>query len=232
LHFWIGSFCRVLDRDVPLFPRGVIGISDVIRLTEDMGNQISDKSWMLYLLEIFNKQNMAVELNLICQFDNQDYFEAVFQGVNQYRFKHIVPIVGHSYLRQIILNYQSRSIKFILTDQNKRESETFDLSLLNMQFAFEGSNQFSGIEWWNKIGNFPFPIRYHVEISQLLYGLGDPSDSESVTYRPYNALIPNKEGSNIQYPISFHNVRIKKEDGCICYNIASGNCNTGLRYNC
>jgi hypothetical protein len=98
LHFWIGSFCGVLDNnnnnDRPRYPRGVIAIYDVIRLIEDIGNQIPDKSGMLYLLEIFNKQNITSGLNLICQFDNQDYFEAIFAGVNQYRFKQVLPIVG------------------------------------------------------------------------------------------------------------------------------------------
>jgi hypothetical protein len=97
----------------------------------------------------------------------------------------------------------------------------FDL-LLNTEFSFEGLNQFTGIEWWNKIGNFPFPIRYQVEISQLLYGIcDDPSsaDSQSIIFRPYNTLIPNNEGLSRQYPISFCNARIKEEDGCICYSI-------------
>jgi hypothetical protein len=61
------------SRKLVVFPKGVVAISDVITLLEDMGNQIPDKSWMLYLLEIFNKQNIPIELNLICQFDNQDY---------------------------------------------------------------------------------------------------------------------------------------------------------------
>jgi hypothetical protein len=101
LHFWVGSFSYILDDDSskPAFPRGIIAISDIITLIEDMGNQIPDKSWILYLLEIFNKQNIAIELNLICQFDNQDYFEAIFNGVNRYRFKDVLPILGHSYLR-------------------------------------------------------------------------------------------------------------------------------------
>jgi len=103
---------------------------------------------------------------------------------------------------------------------------------MNRDFVFEGLNHFTGIEWWNKMGNFPYPTRYLVEISQLEYGLADdPSDLESITYRPYNALIPNNEGLDKQYPISFDNVRIKKDDGRICYNVGSGRCNTGLTYN-
>jgi hypothetical protein len=98
-------------------------------------------------------------------------------------------------------------------------------------FAFQGSNLFTGIEWWNKIGSFPYPIRYHVEVSQLMYGISDNnlSDSESIVYRPYNTLIPNSEGSNIQqYPVSFHNPRI--ESGYICYDIKSGSCRNGMKY--
>ena len=246
MHFWIGSFCGVLDNndynnndynnndynnnDRPRYPRGVIAICDVIRLIEDIGNQIPNKSWMLYLLEIFNKQNIPSELNLICQFDNQDYFEAIFAGVNQYRFKQVLPIVGHSYVRQIVMNSLRRTVSYILEDQDTKQTERFDLHLKNIEeFVFEGQNQFTGIEWWNKIDNFPYPIRYYVEISQLMYGIGDnPSDSESIIYGPYSALMPNSEGSNKQYPISFQNERI--EDGCICYNVKSGSCKTGMKY--
>jgi hypothetical protein len=97
LHFWVGSFCGILDDGTskPAFPRGVIAVTDIIGLIEDMGNQIPNKSWMLYLLELFNKQNIAIELNFICQFDNQNYFEAIFNGVNRYKFKEVLPILSH-----------------------------------------------------------------------------------------------------------------------------------------
>jgi hypothetical protein len=230
VHYWVGSFCQVLDMYKPLFPRGVIAVSDIITIIEDNGNQIPDKSWVLYLLEVFNTQNIAVELNLICQFDNQDYFEAIFRGVNQYRFKHILPMVGHSYLRQIVMDAQTRFIKYILIDQKTQQSETFNLPLANMNFDFVATNHFTGIEWWNKIGNFPYPTRYTVEISQLMFALGDHIGSESITYLPHNALISNNDGSGTKYPISFQNIRIT--DNCICYTIQPGNCHTGIRYNC
>jgi hypothetical protein len=231
LHFWVGSFCCILDDDSskPAFPRGVIAVSDIITLVEDMGNQIPDKSWMLYLLEIFNKQNIAAELNLICSFNNDGKFDAIFNGVNQYQFKQITPVAGHSYLRQIIMNSQKQSISYLLEDQNTKQTERFDLYLNSGEFVFEGQNHFTGIEWWNKIDNFPYAIRYNVEISQLTYGLSDnSSDLESIIYLPYNTLMPNSEGSNIQYPISFHNARI--EDGCICYDVKPGSCKTGMKY--
>ena len=232
MHFWAGSYCYVRDTAKnPRFPDRVTAISDIISIVQDLGNQIPDKSWMLYLLELFNIQNVAVELNLICQFDSQNYFEAIFQGVNQYRFGHVLPIVGHSYLRQIIMNSRRHTITYLLEDQNSKQKERYELSL-NRGFGFEGLNHFAGIEWWNKMGNFPYPIRYLVEISQLVYGIADePSNVEAITYRPYDALIPNNEGSGKRYPISFDNTGIKKEDGCICFNVGSGNCDTGLTYN-
>jgi hypothetical protein len=217
----------------PIFPRGVVSVSDTLTIVNEMVNSIPDKSWMLYLLEIFNSQNFASELNLICQFDGQDYFEAIFRGVNQYRFKRILPVIGHSYNRQILLNSQRVTIRYILTDKNSGQYEIFDLSMKSMAgFIYEGSREFTGIEWWNKMMSSPYPIKYEVEISQLSFGLNDdPSDGESIIYFPYNALLPNNDGSTTSYPISLKNLRIK-DDGCISYHITSGTCDTGMRYNC
>ena len=233
MHFWVGSFCGVLNHSgssKPVFPRGVIAASDRITLIEDMGNQIPDKSWMLYLLELFNRQNIPAELNLICSFNNNGKFDAIFNGVNQYQFKQISPIVGHSYIRQIIMNYKKECISYLLEDQNTKQTERFDLSFnIGEGVVFEGQNHFTGIEWWNKIGNFPYPIRYHVKVSQIMYGLSDnPSDPESMIYGPSNALVPNNEGSNMLYPISFHNPRI--DSSCICYDVKSGKCKSGMKY--
>lgn len=238
MHFWVGSFCGILDdsnnsSNKPAFPREVIAATDIIMLIEDMGNQIPDKSWMLYLLELFTKQNnIAIELNLICQFDNQNYFEAIFNGVNRYRFSEVLPILGHSYLRQIILNSQKECISYILKDRKTQQTERFDLYMKTIGGGFvleDASNLFTGIEWWNRIGNYPYPIRYNVEVSQLMYGLSDrQSDPESITYYPINALIPNSEGSNVLYPISFNNPRI--ESDFICYGVKSGNCKNGMEY--
>ena len=127
------------------------------------------------------------------------------------------------------MSSQKQSISYLLEDRNTKQTERFHLYLNSEKFVFEGQNHFTGIEWWNKIGNFPYPMRYHVEISQLMYGIGDnPSDSESIVYGPYNTLMPNSEGSSKQYPISFHNTRI--ESGCICYDIKSGSCKSGMKY--
>src|ERR687885_2043393 len=149
MHFWVGSFCGILNdtNGKPAFPRGVIAVSDIITLIEDLGNQIPDKSWMLYLLEIFNRQNIPAELNLICSFNNDGKFDAIFNGVNQYQFKQIFPIVGHSYIRQIILNYQKECISYLAEDQNTKQTERFDLPLniIEQEFALEGQNLFTGI---------------------------------------------------------------------------------------
>ena len=72
---------------------------------------------------------IAIELNLICQFDNQNYFEAIFNGVNRYRFKDVLPVVGHSYLRQLIMNSQKECISYLLEDRNTKQTERFDLQL-------------------------------------------------------------------------------------------------------
>ena len=170
-------------------------------------------------------------MTIICyQFDNQNYFEAIFNGVNRYRFKQVLPILSHLYLRQIIIDSQKECISYLLEDRNTKQTERFDLCMnIAGEFAFEASNLFTGIEWWNKISNFPYPIRYHVEVSQLMYGISDnPSDPDSITYGPYNALIPTNEGSNMLYPISFHIPRI--ESGCICYDVKSGNWKCRMKY--
>ena len=230
LHYWVGSFCRILDKRQgdPLFPGGVAAISDIIKIIADIGNHIPDKSWMLYLLELFNIHNNAIELNLICQFDNQDYFEAIFQGVNRYRFKKVLPVVGHSYLRIIMMYKKNRLIRYSLTDQISGDTEIFDFPLDKMNFDYVGGNQFTGIEWWNKTGNFPYSIRYNVEVSQLMFGFLDKTDPQSITFVPHNSLIPNNDTSGAAYPVSFRNIMVK--DGCVCYSVEPGNCSNGIHY--
>ena len=90
-HFWVGSFfcCYsviVVERkDNPkfYFPSDVVGASDIIRICEDLENNIPDKSWMLYLLELSdsgatNNNHRPIELNLISQFNEYDNFWAIF----------------------------------------------------------------------------------------------------------------------------------------------------------
>lgn len=234
MHFWVGAFCRnINNKDNSInFPKGVVAISDIITLTLDHGNQIPEKSWMLYLLELFNSQNITAELNLICSFNNNGKFDAIFNGVNQYQFKNIQPSIGHSYMRQIIFNSERKSISYFLEDKTTQQVEEFNLRFSdNANFNFEIANQFTGIEWWNKIGNSLYPIRYQVEISQLMYGIKyKATDPQSLIYLPYASLIENNEGNASTYPISFYNTKIK--DGCICFMISSGSCKKGLRYNC
>jgi hypothetical protein len=94
------------------------------------------------------------------------------------------------------------------------------------------SDNFIVLHFW--VGSFCSAVNNNNKaafprVSQLMYGIGDnPSDSESIVYGPYNTLMPNSEGSSKQYPISFHNTRI--ESGCICYDIKSGSCKSGMKY--
>jgi hypothetical protein len=229
MHFWVGALCFLQDRAKVSFPSKVVAASDVITLASDLGNKIPDKSWMLYLLELFSKQNIPLELSLICSFNDDGKFHAIFGGVNQYEFKEIPPIIGHSYLRQIIMNPKTSSITYLLNDITMGKSERFILPIEGKGFIFEGLNHFTGIEWWNKIGNFPFEIRFRVEISQITYGKNDnPSEPDSISYFPYNEFVPNKDGTAMQYPVFFHESMVK--DNCLSYKINSGTCKTGLNY--
>jgi len=96
-HFWAGSFRRCYS-DVAgeykgnpelYLPRDVVGASDVVQISNDVGNNIPDKLWMLYLLELFDSRATAhnpflIELNLICQFIEFDHFWPIFAGINKF----------------------------------------------------------------------------------------------------------------------------------------------------
>ena len=116
-HFWVGSMCLAASSSSSSFPRGVVAVTDTITIREDMGNRMPGRSWMLYLLEVFDRRNVPIELNLICQFNDRDNFWAIFGGVNRYKFTKVLPIVGHSYLRQIVMRKDSRSIEYSVTDE-------------------------------------------------------------------------------------------------------------------
>ena len=221
-HFWAGSMCLAGSR----FPSDVVAIADTITILEDMGNRIPDRSWMLYLLEVFDRRNsVPAELNLICQFNDRDNFWAIFGGVNRFRFTKVLPIVGHSYLRQIIMRKESRSIEYSVTDKNANEIESFVFSV-GGDFAYQGANHFTGVEWWNKAGSSPFPIRYRAEIADLMYGV--PDDNSAITYWPYSALVPNSDKSGARYPVSFESPMVK--GGCICYTVGDGMGGAGMRF--
>ena len=252
-HFWAGSFCRCYSviaeehKNNPklYFPSAVVGASDVIRICKDLGNNIPDKSWMLYLLELFDfgatdNNHRAIELNLICQFNEYDNFWAIFAGVNRYRFTKVLPTVGHSYLRQIILHKYDNSIEYRLMDlDDSNASERFLFQLNEAEsknMSFLGLNQFTGIEWWNKDGNSPFPIRYEIEFSNLRYvqesdevlGFDKEKNIKRMIFKAYDALVSDKDSYAREYPISFGCANIK--DGCICYTVTNGSCRAGLHF--
>ena len=252
-HFWAGSFCLCYSvitaehKNSPELysPTFVVGASDVITIRKDLGNNIPDKSWMLYLLELFdfgttdNNNHRAIELNLICQFNEYDNFWAIFAWVNRYKFTKVLLTVGHSYLREIILHKYDNSIEYRLMDlgDNSNATERFlfqsnEAESKNM--SFQGLNQFTGIEWCNKDGNSPFPIRYEIEFSNLRYvqesvevpEFDKDKNIERIIFKAYDALVPNKDGYAKEYPVSFDCANIK--DGCICYTVTNGSCSTGL----
>jgi hypothetical protein len=201
---------------------------------------------MLYLLELFDSgaidnNHGAIELNLICQFNECDNFWAIFAGVNRYKFTNVLPIVGHAYLCEIILHKYDNSIEYRLldlNDSNTTERFVFQLNTAESRnMSFQGLNQFTGIEWRNKAGNSPFPIRYEIEFSNLRYAQKPGGTSEfdkeknieRMTFKPYDVLVPNKNPDFAkEYPVSFDAADIK--DGCICFTVTTGSCKTGLRF--
>jgi hypothetical protein len=227
LHYWIGSI-----NNPQIFYRNYYNkfniISDNFKIIQELKNDIPDKSWMLYLLEIFNSQNIAVELNLISQFDNQNYFEAIFNGYNKYRFTKVVPETGNNYLRLIRFDKLKLTIEYKLKNLNTGIDEIFILNLSsNSSFSYQFSTCFTGIEWWNKIDKRPYPIRFKIEISNLMYGYNDdPDDPNSVIFYPVNCINSNKDGSASSYPVTFNYNGIR--NGCFCYNVESGLCLDGL----
>lgn len=252
-HFWAGSGCYIRNPG-SVYPNGVVAISDILTINADLGNQIPDKSWMIYMLELFidrdyvqeNRSGVPLELDLFCQFDGKNNFKAVFNGTNQYTFTKILPEIGNSYQRQIILNASNRLIEYKLTDLKTGESESFKLSADTMngrvteeerqflikiinEVKFEPYNHFTGIEWRNIVDTVPFPIRYYVQFSMLRYAhYNFSTDLKEINYKPYTSLMPDTDRQANRYPISFQNPRIM--DSCICYDISSGATNTGMTY--
>jgi hypothetical protein len=232
-HFWVGSLClwapAARNGRPPSYPSGVTAVSDTLTIVEDIGNHIPDKSWMLYLLELFDKDTEApVELNLICQFNSRDNFWAIFRGINRYKFASVLPAVGHSYMREIIMQREKKSIEYSLTDLSTEQKETFSLDVSSDKgFSYEGGSHFTGIEWWNKAdgGNCPFPVRYRVKVSSLCFGQkGTPP-----VYSPYNVLVPNRDGvSGVEYPVSFENPSVR--DKSIRYAVAPGKTAAGIHF--
>jgi hypothetical protein len=56
------------------------------------------------------------------------HFTAVFNGTNRYTFKKILPQIGHSYLREIILDANNRIVTYRLRDLNSNvDPELFKL---------------------------------------------------------------------------------------------------------
>jgi hypothetical protein len=245
-HFWAGSGCLAQDPN-PTYPRDVIAISDILTIKADLGNQVPKNSWMIYLFEQFidNGRHVPLELDLFCDFNGKNNFEAVFNGNNQYPFQKVLPQIGHSYQREIILDTSKRIVIYRLHDLNSGESESFPLSANNMNgksdqkqelievingVNFQPYKHFTGIEWWNKAGNVPFPVRYHVQVSMLRYAQAFDSspDLEKLNYKPYTSLAPDNDTLGNQYPILFQN--LQKMDGCICYDVKLGTTNTGMTF--
>jgi hypothetical protein len=243
--FHVGSYCKLNSE----YPDNVTSVSDVITIVKDIGNQIPDNSWMLYLLEFyidkFKEFPIPVELDLTCSFNDNGKFVAIFGGQDQYTFKKIVPIIGHSYRRQILMDPHKRLVNYNLTDLQTGQSEIFELSeekIRNVknilqdyrmsdikEIEFVGADHFTGLEWHNRSYDGPYPIRYQVDISMLQYDKSDSADPVRLSYLPYKALISGKDEGDKGYPVAFQDIKLM--NNCICYTIGSGNCQDGMNCN-
>ena len=158
-------------------------------------------------MEVFDrKSGVPVELDLVCQFNERDNFWAIFGGVNRYKFTSVPPAVGHTFQRQIIFRKESSAIEFLLTDRTAQQSERFVFNVNGIDF--ESKTNFTGIEWWNKSGAHPFPIRYRVRVSELMCGI---ADGRGITYTPYDGLVPDKDNLGDNYPVSFGDPALEKD---------------------
>lgn len=217
MHYWYGCI-DTPNSDYPDEIDQFRVLVDNIKLIKDLGNFIPDKSWILYLLEIFNVQKQPAELNLICQFDNQNYFEAIFRGTNQYRFRKVIPEVGGSYRREIRFKEDESIIQYCLQDLNTKTVEIYDLIVDKRTFVYQFSQCFTGVEWWNKMRNLPYQLRFEVFVSNLMYGYNDDAlDPNSMTFFPIGNIFENKDGNPVSYPITIEGM--DRIDGCICYSI-------------
>ena len=217
MHYWYGCI-DAPNSEYPSFVKKFTALTDKIKIVRDLGNQIPDKSWMLYLLEVFNTQKIPVELNLICQFDSQNYFEAIFRGHNQYRFRKIIPEVGGIYKREIKFHEKDSKIEYHLQDLLSDSYEVFSLSVDKRAFVYQFHQSFTGTEWWNRIENCPYPIRFEVTVSNLMYYYNDnPSDPDSLIFFPIGNIYENKYGTSRKYPVQL--THMNRIEDCICYSI-------------
>ena len=228
-----------------VYPRNVTAISDILTIKADLGNKMPDKSWMIYMLELFIDSNhrqpsgdrgVPIELDLFCEPGDKVNFIPVFYGNNQgirsptgeimKAFQSVPPEIGHSYLREIVINASERSILYRLRDLNNGKSDSFKLGADNMdgsvddqvrnqlikvikEVKFQPFKHFTGIEWRNNVEYVPHPVRYHAQFSMLRYAesVGSSPESENLGYKPYTYLFQDKDGSGKQYPIAFDNLR-------------------------
>jgi hypothetical protein len=115
---------------------------------------------MIYMFELFIDAKyvqhidqkpyygVPLELDLFCTFDGKSHFTAVFNGNNQYDFS-IIPELGNSYLREILLDSANRIIKYRLTDLKTRESESFSPNASNMKGSGKNEEEREGAKRLN-----------------------------------------------------------------------------------
>jgi len=189
-HFWNGWYPRDATNQ---WPGNAIGVADTITINSDLGNQIPTTptiSWQLYNLELFigvSTSNYSAELDLICQGDGQNYFEAILSGTNEFKFSTPV-VVGHTYRRQIRLDTSANQVVYALTDVTAGTAPVnFNTAAVSNATTLYAA--FNGIEWHDRSGqNKPFPVRFQCTSSGFGY-FNAPVGSSIIAFTqltPYN----------------------------------------------
>ncbi len=161
-HGWSGVSTRESWNSEFEEPKA-IGLSCEFTVRKDLKQLPPARSWLLYNMELDSKGfNNAVELNLITQADNQTFFVAIYRGKERYRFLAQVKI-DEKY--KLEFEHREKEIVYRLTS---KETEEFTLQ----GDAFYKApieppapeRAFWGIEWWNRLANDVYPIRYECEM--------------------------------------------------------------------
>ena len=56
----------------------------------------------------------------------------------------------------------------------------------------------------------------------------DNNDNGRLTFKPYDAVVPNRDSSAEEYPVRFEGMA--NSNGGVWYTVAVGSCNTGLGF--
>lgn len=182
-------------------PSNCNAISDVVVITADLNNLPPGPvaSWILMLLVAwFTPKGTPfrnVEIDLISQTDGQNFFEAVLNGTNKYRFTTPI-VVGHKYMREIKIK-TNKVCHYVLQDLTAGTVETHDEPITTPMAITLGE---SGVEWHNENTAALFPPRYQLTITA--FGASTNGGSSYTSY-DITKMQTQNDGSGLAYASNF-----------------------------